>query len=74
MPDCLFSPREIDVLRLIAGGRSAKEVAQTLSIAPRTVEHHIDHARLKTRTRNRTHLVAYAMHNGLLDDWPLGPR
>ena len=58
--------RETDVLRLIADGLSAKQVAQKLDIAPRTVEHHIDHARLKTRTLNRVHLVAFAMHEGLL--------
>lgn len=62
----LLSHREIDVLRLVADGLSAKEVALRLAIAPRTVEHHIDHARLKTRTLNRAHLVAYALYTGLL--------
>lgn len=61
-----LSPRECEVLRLIADGLSAKEVALRLEIAPRTVEHHIDHARLKTGTLNRVHLVALAIHEGLL--------
>ena len=66
MLDNQLSSREIDVLRLISDGLSAKQVAQTLSIAPRTVEHHIDHARMKTRTRNRVHLIAHVVNRGLL--------
>jgi LuxR family transcriptional regulator, transcriptional regulator of spore coat protein len=61
-----LSPRELDVLRLVATGLSAKEVALELGIAPRTVEHHLDHARVKTNTRNRTHMVAHALQSGLI--------
>lgn len=68
-PDAVKSltARELDVLRLTANGLSAKEIAKELQIAPRTVERHIDHIRLKTRTRNRSHLVAFAIHNGCID-------
>ena len=58
--------REVQVLTCIATGLSAKEIAKQLNIAPRTVERHIDHIRLKTRTRNRSHMVAYAISNGLI--------
>ena len=58
--------RESEVLYLVANGRSAKEVAQELSIAPCTVERHIENVRLKTRTRNRAHMVAYVIQEGLL--------
>ncbi len=58
--------REMEILRYITLGMSAKEVAKHLTIAPRTVERHIDHIRLKTRTRNRSHLVAFAFANGLV--------
>lgn len=61
-----LSARELDVVRLVATGLSAKQIAIELSIAPRTVEHHIDHARLKTKTRNRTHMVAHALLTGLI--------
>ena len=61
-----LTSRETEVVRLIAAGLSAKQVAIELEIAPRTVEHHIDHARLKTNTRNRTHMVAYAIREGLI--------
>lgn len=65
LPSGLTS-REIEVISLIAAGLSAKQVALKLSIAPRTVEHHIDHARLKTRTRNRVHMIAHAIHEGII--------
>lgn len=58
--------RESEVLHLVARGRSAKEVAQELEIAPCTVERHIENVRLKTRTRNRAHMVAYVIQEGLL--------
>ncbi|WP_404481577.1 response regulator transcription factor [Novosphingobium sp. BL-52-GroH] len=61
-----LTKRESEILRAIAQGLSAKEVAKQLQIAPRTVERHIDHIRLKTRTRNRSHMVAFAIANGLV--------
>lgn len=57
--------REVEVLKLVAAGLSAKEVAKELMIAPRTVERHIDHIRLKARARNRSHMVALAVRQGL---------
>lgn len=62
----VLTKREQDVLQLLAAGNSAKEVALSLDITPRTVESHIDRIRLKTRTRNRTHMVAKALQYGLL--------
>ena len=61
-----LTKREQDVLHLLANGLSAKEVAKTLAITARTVESHIDRIRLKTRTRNRTHVVAQAIQDGLI--------
>lgn len=58
--------RETEVLRLVACGLSAKEAALELAIAPCTVERHIENVRLKTRTRNRAHMVAYVIQQGLL--------
>jgi LuxR family transcriptional regulator, transcriptional regulator of spore coat protein len=62
----LLTAREQQVLELIAQGLSAKEVAQEIEIAPRTVERHIENVRLKIRARNRTHMVTLAMELGLL--------
>jgi len=58
--------RESQVLRLISLGMSAKEVALELQIAPCTVERHIENVRLKTRTRNRAHMIAYVIRAGML--------
>lgn len=58
--------RESEVLRLVAHGLSAKKVAQELEIAPCTVERHIENVRLKTRTRNRAHMIAYVIREGML--------
>ncbi|HEX7819439.1 MAG TPA: helix-turn-helix transcriptional regulator [Sphingobium sp.] len=65
--DVCLTPREVEVLILVATGLSAKEIAIRISIAPRTVERHIENARLKMHARNRTHLVICAMATGHLD-------
>jgi LuxR family transcriptional regulator, transcriptional regulator of spore coat protein len=62
----LLTEREQQVLELVAKGLSAKEVAHEIDIAPRTVERHIENVRLKTRARNRTHMVTIALELGLL--------
>lgn len=71
MLDILMQPmtvRELEVLTLVASGASAKEIARELEINSRTVESHISHLKLKTRSRNRAHLVAMALEEGLIDN------
>jgi DNA-binding CsgD family transcriptional regulator len=58
--------REQQVLELVAGGFSAKQIASQIGIAPRTVEGHIETVRLKMRARNKTHLVTQAVQAGVL--------
>lgn len=58
--------REHEVLGLVALGLSAKEAAIELAIAPCTVERHIENVRLKTHTRNRAHMIAHVIQEGLL--------
>jgi len=58
--------RELEVLTLIAQGLSAKEAAIICSIAPRTVETHLDAIRVKLRARNRVHMVAIAINSRIL--------
>lgn len=60
--------REVEVVSLVALGKSAKEIAILLSIAPCTVERHVENVRLKTRTRNRTHMVAYVITSNLISN------
>jgi two-component system response regulator NreC len=65
-PDNL-SPREIEVLKLIALGHTNGEIASLLSLSVRTVESHRAHIQQKTRVGTRAELVAYAREHGLLD-------
>lgn len=64
-PDDL-SPREIEVLRLIAVGHTNGEIASQLFLSVRTVESHRAHIQQKTQKGSRAELVAYARDNGLL--------
>lgn len=58
--------RETQVIRLVADGFSAKETAIKLSIAPCTVERHVENVRLKTRSRNRAHMIARVLFADLI--------
>lgn len=58
--------RERQILELAACGMSAKQIAQDVGIAPRTVERHVENVRHKLRARNKTHMIAKAVALGLL--------
>ena len=66
-PDRL-SEREVEVLRLIAAGKSNQEIAGTLVISLNTVLHHVSHILDKTGAANRTEAAAYAARRGLAND------
>ncbi len=57
-PDPLTA-REHDVCELVAAGRTNREVAATLFLSPRTVEHHLRSAYRKLDVRSRTELAAH---------------
>ena len=57
--------REVEVLRLIASGRTGREIAGELFIAVRTVSTHVSNILAKTRAANRTKAASYATRNGL---------
>jgi DNA-binding CsgD family transcriptional regulator len=62
-----LTAREVEVLRLVAQGESAKEVAHTLGIGVRTVEYHLKNVYAKLGARGRADAVAQAASRGLLD-------
>jgi DNA-binding CsgD family transcriptional regulator/tetratricopeptide (TPR) repeat protein len=64
-PDGLTG-REVEVLHLIALGRSNPEIGQGLFISPNTVAHHVTNILNKTNTANRTEAAAYAGQHGLI--------
>jgi two-component system, NarL family, response regulator NreC len=66
-PDDL-SPRELDVLRLIALGHTNAEIGAQLYLSVRTVESHRAHIQQKLRRSTRAELVRYALDHGLMDD------
>ena len=63
-PDGL-TPREVEVLRLIANGRSNQEIASELVISFNTVTNHVKNILGKTGCANRTEAAAYAIPRGL---------
>ena len=63
-PDDL-SPRELEVLQLIAAGRSNKEISQSLFISQNTVATHVRSILQKTRSANRTEAAAHALRLGI---------
>jgi len=65
-PDDL-SPRELEVLKLIALGHTNGEIAATLFLSVRTVESHRAHIQQKTGRTTRAELVGYALANQLVD-------
>lgn len=63
-----LSPREIEVLRSVAGGHSNKIVADELTISEDTVKGHMKNILSKLGANDRTHAVLIAMRRGFLDD------
>ena len=62
-----LSSREEQVLRLLAEGRSTKEIAEKLFISPKTVENHRTNIMEKLDLHNTLELIRYAVKIGLID-------
>lgn len=60
-----LTPREIEVLRLIVGGRTNAEIATQLTLSERTVHRHVSNILTKLDVRSRTAAATYAVHHGL---------
>ena len=61
-----LTPREIEVLRLIAAGDTAKEAARKLDIAPKTADNHIQNLYSKIGVSTRAGAALYALERGLV--------
>ena len=65
--DDALSPREIEVLRLIAGGNANKMIAAQLSITEETVKGHVKNILAKLAANDRTHAVTIGLKRGIID-------
>jgi DNA-binding NarL/FixJ family response regulator len=66
-PDDPLTPREQEVVKLIAEGHTSEEIAQTLVISKKTVERHRANILEKLGVRNRVDLTRYAIRRGLVE-------
>ena len=63
----VLAPREMEVLRLVAQGRSTQQIADELEISPHTVRNHVRHFRRKLEARTKLDAVMTAMRLGILE-------
>ena len=63
----LLTPREAEVVKLVAEGYSTKEIAATLGISGKTVERHRANLMQKLGLRDRVELTRYAIRTGLIE-------
>jgi DNA-binding NarL/FixJ family response regulator len=63
-----LSPRELDVVRAVARGRTNSEIAAELFVSLSTVKTHLTNVHSKLTTRNRVEIAAWAWENGVVHD------
>ena len=62
-----LTPRELDVVKLIAEAHTNKQIAETLKVSEKTVESHRANVLSKLGMRDRVELVRYAIRRGLIE-------
>jgi DNA-binding NarL/FixJ family response regulator len=67
VPEDPLTPRELEVVKLIAEGYTSDEIANELVISRKTVDHHRGHILEKLGMRNVAELTRYAIRRGLLE-------
>jgi DNA-binding NarL/FixJ family response regulator len=67
IPRAVLTPREDEIVKLIAEGHSSKEIAAELVISVKTVERHRSNVLAKLGMRDRTELTRYAIRAGLIE-------
>ena len=73
-PDPRLTPRQLEILELIASGLSTMDVATQLTLSPETVRNHLRNAFRELRAHNRVEAIATAQRLGLLSASVLGPQ
>ena len=67
MPTDVLSPRETEIVKLIAEGHTSREIGEILSISAHTVERHRHNVLEKLQLRDRVALTLYAVRRGLVE-------
>ncbi len=67
VPEDPLSPRESEVVKLVAEGHTSKEIAELLVISEKTVERHRTNILEKLQMRDRVELTRYAVRRGLIE-------
>ena len=62
----LLTERELDVVELVARGRTNSEIAESLFVSVSTVKTHLEAIRLKLQVRNRTEIAIWAWEHGVV--------
>jgi DNA-binding NarL/FixJ family response regulator len=65
--DDALTPREVDVLRLVAGGNANKQIAAKLALTEETVKSHMRNILGKLGANDRTHAVTIGLKRGIID-------
>jgi HD-GYP domain-containing protein (c-di-GMP phosphodiesterase class II) len=68
-----LTPREVEVLRLVARGLSNKQIAERLVISPKTVSNHVEHIYAKIDASTRAMASLFATQHGLLPEEQFEP-
>lgn len=66
-PSDPLTPRELEIVKLVAEGHTSDEIAEALVIAKKTVEHHRSNILEKLGMRDRVDLTRYAIRRGLVE-------
>lgn len=65
-PSPTLTPREHDIVEQVVSGRSNKEIARALDLAPQTVKNHLTHIMMKARVSSRIQLYRWALETGVV--------
>jgi DNA-binding CsgD family transcriptional regulator len=62
-----LTPRERQIVEMLAGGATGEQIAERLVLSPETVQKHVHNAKRKLGAETRAHLIAIAIARGVLD-------
>jgi DNA-binding NarL/FixJ family response regulator len=67
MPADPLSPRELEVVKLVAEARTSEQIASILGVSRKTIERHRENVLAKLGMRDRVELTRYAIRRGLIE-------